>query len=51
MACLTVLLAVLAPQWAVQILEGIWRQLAIGAGVVLVLMALAALVRWRANRW
>lgn len=50
-ACLAILLAALALRWTVQIIEEIWPQLAIGAGVVLSALGLVALHRWRRNRW
>ena len=50
-ACVSVLIGVLALNWAVQLLTGIWPQLAIGAGVVLLVLGAGTLLRWRRNRW
>lgn len=50
-ACLTILLAVLALQWAAQILQEIWPVLAVAAGVVLVAAGLGTFIWWRFNRW
>ncbi len=49
--CLAVLLAALMLRWAVRIFEEIWPQLAIGAGVVMAVVGLVALVRQRNSRW
>ena len=51
MACLTLLFAVLALEYAARILGRIWPTLAVDAGALLVVMALVALLRWRRNRW
>ena len=50
-ACVTILVAMLALQWATSILQQIWPTLAIAAAVVLIAAGVIALIRWHRSRW